>query len=251
MSSSCMVKHFQYYAPLSVAEQELLDSLEKSPKTYKRHDALWTQGDESEDFYSVKKGWAYTYRDLEDGSRQVLDVYVPGDIVGLREFAFKKRVSGLKLLTDGELCAFPKARLSEIFSESLLLCHIFFMIASRDQAILVERLVNLGRRSARQKLAHFLVELTRRLEKTNEYSTKTVKLPLTQGLLADALGLSVVHTNRTFHDLKVEKLVDNGPEGIELLDLKGLQQVAGFDASYLTEDLNGLLALVRPGDSDT
>lgn len=56
----------------------------------------------------------------------------------IREFAFQKRSSGLKLLTDGELCAFPKTRLSEIFSESLLLCNIFFMIASRDQAILEE-----------------------------------------------------------------------------------------------------------------
>ncbi|MGM0767254.1 MAG: Crp/Fnr family transcriptional regulator [Pseudomonadota bacterium] len=243
MSSSCMVKHFQHYAALSESEQKLLDSLEKSPQEYKRSCSLWTQGDESEDFYSVKKGWAYSYRDLEDGSRQVLDVYVPGDIIGLREFAFEKRISGLELLTDGVLCAFPKTRLSEIFAESLLLCNIFFMIASRDQAILVERLVNLGRRSAREKVAHFLVELARRLEKTNRYSASNVHLPLTQALLADALGLSAVHTNRTFHDLKAENLVDTAASGIDLLDLEGLSRVAGFDPAYLEEDLNALLHL--------
>lgn len=241
MDSSCIVKHFQHYAPLSVAEQELLDSLEKSPKEYSKNTLLWSQGDASEAFYSVKKGWAYSFRDMEDGTRQVLDVYVPGDIIGLRDFGFQKRVSGLKLLTNSVLCAFPKPRLTEVFAESLLLCNIFFMIASRDQAILIERLVNLGRRSAREKLAHFLVEMARRLEKTNIRVANHLHLPLTQTLLADALGLSVVHVNRTFHELKEEKLVDAPNSGIMLLDIEGLKKVARFDPSYLEEDLEGVL----------
>lgn len=243
MDSSCIVKHFQHYADISIAEQELLDSLEKSPEEYSKNSYLWTQGDPSEEFYSVKKGWAYSFRDMEDGARQVLDVYVPGDIIGLRDFGFQRRVSGLKLLTDSVLCAFPKARLTEVFAESLLLCNIFFMIASRDQAILVERLVNLGRRSAREKLAHFLVEMARRLEKTNIKVANHLHLPLTQTLLADALGLSVVHVNRTFHELKEEKLVDAPNSGIMLLDIEGLKKVARFDPSYLEEDLEGVLKL--------
>lgn len=198
-------------------------------------------GDLSEEFYSVKKGWAYSFRDMENGARQILDVYVPGDVIGLRDFAFRRRVSGLKLLTDGVLCAFPKARLTEVFAESLLLCNIFFMIASRDQAILVERLVNLGRRSAREKLAHFLVEMASRLEKTNTRVANHLHLPLTQALLADSLGLSVVHVNRIFHELKEEKLVDSPNSGIRLLDIEGLKKVACFDPSYLDEDLDGIL----------
>lgn len=178
---------------------------------------------------------------MENGARQILDVYVPGDVIGLRDFAFRRRVSGLKLLTDGVLCAFPKARLTEVFAESLLLCNIFFMIASRDQAILVERLVNLGRRSAREKLAHFLVEMASRLEKTNTRVANHLHLPLTQALLADSLGLSVVHVNRIFHELKEEKLVDSPNSGIRLLDIEGLKKVACFDPSYLDEDLDGIL----------
>lgn len=241
MESSCIVKHFQHYASISVAEQNLLGSLEKSPKEYSKNSYLWCQGDPSEEFYSVKKGWAYSFRDMEDGARQVLDVYVPGDIIGLRDFGFQRRVSGLRLLTNGVLCAFPKARLTEVFAESLLLCNIFFMIAARDQAILVERLVNLGRRSAREKLAHFLVEMARRLEKTNTQATNHIHLPLTQTLLADALGLSVVHVNRTFHELKEENLVESPNSGIKLLDIEGLREVARFDPSYLEEDLDSVL----------
>ncbi len=241
MDSSCIVKHFQHYAAISTAEQELLDSLEKSPREHPKNSYLWTQGDPSEEFYSVKKGWAYSFRDMENGGRQVLDVYVPGDVIGLRDFAFQRRVSGLRLLTKGVLCAFPKARLTEVFAESLLLCNIFFMIASRDQAILVERLVNLGRRSARERLAHFLVEIARRLEKTNIRVANHLHLPITQTLLADSLGLSVVHVNRVFHELKEEKLVDSPNSGIQLLDIEGLKKVACFDPSYLEEDLDGIL----------
>lgn len=243
MDNSCIVKHFQYYASISEAEQDLLASLEKNPKSYLKNSYLWHQGDASECFYSLKKGWVCSYREMEDGSRQVLDVYVPGDVIGLRDFAFQRRVSGLRLLTDGELCAFPKTRLSEVFAESLLLCNIFFMIASRDQSILVKRLVNLGRRSAREKIAHFLVEMARRLEKTNIQIANYLHLPLTQTLLADALGLSVVHVNRVFHELKEEKLVDSPSSGIMLLDIEGLRRVAGFDPSYLEEDIEGVLKL--------
>lgn len=242
MDSSCIVKHFQHYAAISEAEQVLLDSLEKSPKAYAKNSYLWSQGDPSQEFFTIQKGWAYSFKDMEDGTRQVLDIYVPGDIVGLRDFAFQRRTSGLRLLTDGVLCAFPKVRLTDIFAESLLLCNIFFMIASRDQAILTERLVNLGRRSAREKLAHFLVEMARRLEKTNPSLSNRLHLPLTQTLLADALGLSVVHVNRIFHELKEEALVEANA-GIEVLDRKGLGKVAAFDPSYLEEDLDGILAL--------
>ncbi|HAC29838.1 MAG TPA: Crp/Fnr family transcriptional regulator, partial [Marinobacter hydrocarbonoclasticus] len=62
--------------------------------------------------------------------RQVLDVYVPGNVIGLRDYAFRSRVSGLRMLTDGVLCAFPRSRLTEVFAESLLLCNIFFTIGS-------------------------------------------------------------------------------------------------------------------------
>lgn len=235
MDSSCIVRHFQHYAAISAAEKALLDSLEKTPKAYSKNSYLWTQGDTTEEFYSIKKGWAYSFRDMEDGARQVLDIYVPGDIIGLRDFAFKRRTSGLRLLTDSVVCPFPKNRLTEVFAHSLPLCNIFFMIASRDQAILVERLVNLGRRSAREKLAHFLLEMDRRLEKTHSMVSEHSALPLTQILIADALGLSVVHVNRVFQELKEENLVLSN-SGIELLDREGLKQVANFDSYYLEEE---------------
>lgn len=245
MSSSCIIKHFEYYSPLSGNDKELLNSLEKGPVDYKRNEALWLQGDSSKHFYTVSKGWAYAYRDMEDGGRQVLDIYVPGDIVGLREFAFKQRITGVVMLTDAELCAFPKTRLTDVFAGSLLLCSILYMIAARDQAILLERVINLGRRSARVRIAHFLVEIAKRLKKTRVDITGRVRVPLTQTLLGDALGLSTVHVNRILSALKREGFLTPYAGGVELRDVPALEEIAGFDSGYLEEDVDGILQHAR------
>lgn len=241
MTTSCIIRHFQHYAELSGEDHDLLMSLEKSPKDYSRNTVIWQQGQQSEHFFTVQSGWACSYRNMEDGSRQVLDIYVPGDIIGLREFAFRRRVSNLMVVTNARLCPFPKYRLSEVFRSSRLLCNLFFLIAARDQAILVERLINLGRRTAREKVAHFLLEMGHRLDKACMDVHDCNHLPLTQVLLADALGLSTVHINRTLQELKQEQLVSLGPEGINILDRDGLVEVAGFDPEYLQEDVDGML----------
>tara|TARA_R100001440_G_scaffold72398_1_gene96153 strand:+ start:21664 stop:22464 length:801 start_codon:yes stop_codon:yes gene_type:complete len=245
VTTSCIIKHFEHYSPLTDNDKRLLDTLEESPETYPKNAHIWKPGDVADHFYTLSSGWAYTYRDMEDGSRQVLDIYIPGDVIGLRELAFEKQITGLYLLTDAQLCAFPKTRLTEVFSESLLLSTIFFIITSVDQAILLERLVNLGRRSARQKLAHFLLEISTRLYKTNADIDNPLKLPLSQTLLADALGLSAVHVNRTFKALKEEHLISATNGSVQLLDIAGLKEAAGFDPEYLAENVSGLLQHVR------
>ncbi|NMT65120.1 Crp/Fnr family transcriptional regulator [Marinobacter orientalis] len=233
VDNSCIVKHFKSYATLDEKDQQLLLSLEEGPRAWPKNTILWHQNDQSDCFYTLSKGWACSFRELKDGTRQVLDIYVPGDIVGLREFSFQKRITSVIMLNDAELCAFPRHHLDHIFSSSLMLCNIMFMITSRDQAILLERLVNLGRRSAREKLAHFLVEISYRLQRTNARVEDHLSLPLSQSVLGDALGLSAVHVSRTFQEFRREGLLKTGNSHLELLDIRGLEAVAGFDAFYL------------------
>lgn len=230
---SCIVKHFESYAKLDEKDRQLLLSLEEGPQEWPKNSILWQQGDKSDCFYTLSKGWACSFRNMEDGTRQVLDVYVPGDIVGLREFSFQTRITSVVMLSDAELCAFPREHLDHIFSSSLVLSSVMFMITSRDQAILLERLVNLGRRSAREKLAHFLVELSYRLLRTNAHVENHLSLPLNQSVLGDALGLTAVHVSRTFQEFRQEGLLNTGNSHLELLDIKNLEAVAGFDAFYL------------------
>lgn len=240
-----IVEQFENYTPLSRKDKELLSSLVKPPVTYMKNTSVWQQGTSSERFYILSKGWAYAYRNMEEGTRQVLDIYVPGDIIGLREFAFRKRGSGLMTLSHAELYPFSMPQLSTLFANSLSLCNIFFTIVARNQAILLERMVNLGRRSAKEKLAHFLVELSERVRRVQGDSGQHLELPVPQALLADALGLSVVHVNRTCRELKEEGLLMPTGNGLTILDLEGLRKVARFDAYYLQHDDETLSAYLR------
>ncbi|MCC5812698.1 MAG: Crp/Fnr family transcriptional regulator [Ectothiorhodospiraceae bacterium] len=255
MDKSCIVRHFRTYAELDAHEEELLDSLEKSPQAFRRGGVIWEEGDEATDFYTIRRGWLFSYRYMEDGSRQVLDIFVPGDIAGLREFAFSGRLTGLATLTDVEICAFPKTRMTEVFGESLLLSNLFFAVAAREQAVLLERLVNLGRRTALQKVAHFVLEMYTRLQRTNNFPDNHFRLPLPQHVLGDALGLSAVHVSRTFGELKEAELLCRDGGHISILDVDRLAQVAGFKSTYLREDLSSVLralenrAVLPPGST--
>ncbi|WP_020209988.1 Crp/Fnr family transcriptional regulator [Gilvimarinus chinensis] len=237
MSKSCILKHFGSYAELEPCHEDLLCSLEKSPRKINAETVLCHEGDIAEAFYTVLSGWLFSYRNMEDGTRQVLDIFVPGDVIGLREFAFTHRLTSVAALTEAEVCEFPKSRMAEIFSNSVLLSSLFFAIGAREQAVLLERLVNLGRRSATQKLAHLTLELLSRLERTNTFSQNEFRMPLPQHVLADALGLSTVHVSRTFTELKEEGLMFRDNNHIQIPNIKRLKDFAGFSPYYLNESV--------------
>ena len=240
---SCILHHFSHYCSLSKEEKELLVSLEESPTDIKAGSLLWEMGDPASEFCTLKSGWAFSYRHLENGNRQILEVFLPGDIIGLREFAFSQRLENVRMITDGVVCHFPHKRLLEVFRQSLSLTSVVFAIASRHQALLTERLVNLARRSARQKTAHFLYEMYLRLRQTNSHIDGQFRLPLSQEQLADILGLSPVHVSRTFSSLSEEGLVFRDRHNLTIPDLKSLAKAGEFDDCYLHDDVRPLFDL--------
>jgi CRP-like cAMP-binding protein len=237
MEKSCILRHMNSYARLSTADESLLASLEENPQPHCPDVQLYHEGDAANAFHTVLEGWLYAYRALQDGTRQVLDIYVPGDVIGLREFAFSHRLAGVVALTPGQLCEFPKSRLTQVFRQSPTLSNLFFAIAAREQAVLMERLVNLGRRSAVQRLAHLTLELYLRLQRTNEFDDHHFMMPIPQHVLGDALGLSAVHVSRTFTELREQGLMIREGMEIYIPDLKRLKSFAGFSPHYLEEML--------------
>ncbi|MCE8014753.1 Crp/Fnr family transcriptional regulator [Halomonas sp. MCCC 1A17488] len=237
---SCIVRHFNQYYPLSAEDKALLFRLEDSATTVKAGFPLWEERDRAHEFCTLKRGWAFSYRELENGTRQILDIYLPGDIVGLREFAFSQRLAGVQMIEDGEVCFFPHRHLVDIFRQSFTLTSILFAIASRQQVMLTERLVNLARRNARQKLAHFLLEMCQRIKQTHGNGCESFRLPLSQEILADLLGLSPVHVSRTFTALNDDGLIFRERYRVTIPDLEALKHEAGFDDRYLIENMRPL-----------
>ncbi|QTP59584.1 Crp/Fnr family transcriptional regulator [Billgrantia antri] len=241
LDESCIVRHFNFYSPLSEEDKALLATLEDSASRVRAGTVLWEERDEAEEFCTLKAGWAFSYRELENGTRQILEIYLPGDIIGLREFAFTQRLAGVQMVEDGEVCFFPHCNLVNIFRQSFTLTSILFAVASRQQILITERLVNLARRNARQKLAHFLLEIYQRLKQTHAHGSDSIRLPMSQEILADLLGLSPVHISRTFTALSEDGLVIRNRHKVTLPDLEALTQEAGFDDRYLIENIRPVL----------
>ncbi|RKR03540.1 Crp/Fnr family transcriptional regulator [Kushneria sinocarnis] len=230
---SCMVRQFQYYADLSEADIELLDSLEYSPEKLPPERVVWREGGSANELAVLSEGWACSYYTLEDGSRLILDIYLPGDVIGLREFATSEHLATVETITECTLCRFPHHHLTDIFAKSFRLTRVFFAVATTQQSILVERMINLGRRKASSRIAHFLCEMHARLGRMNEHMGNQFRLPLSQEMLADIMGLSSVHVSRTFSQLYDDHLVERSRHNIRIPDMDRLIEHAGFSNSYL------------------
>ncbi len=237
---SCIVRHFGYYATLVESDKALLRELESQAVPVKAGTVLWEDRDEANEFCTLKRGWAYAFRHLENGTRQVIEVYLPGDIIGLREFAFSQRLAGVRMAEDGVACFFPHQNILSLFESSFTLTSILFAITSRQQVLITERLVNLARRSARQKLAHFLLEICQRVNQTKATGEQCFHLPLSQELLADLLGLSPVHVSRTFSALGEEGLIYRDRHQVTIPNAEALKLAADFDDRYMIDNMRPL-----------
>ena len=234
---SCLVQQFRAYGPLRDADRDLLLALEKDERAYGRDARIYGQGEAVSSLYVIKTGWVCVHCLLDDGRRQIVDVKLPGDLIGLREVAFVETMSGATTLTEAVLCPFSKPRLSEVFERSPYLARLFFLIEARVQAGLCERIVNLGQRDAFSRLCSFLVELKLRLEMCGDASGATFRFPFSQRLLGDLLGLSEVHVSRILRRLREEGLAAVSREQVRILDWEHLQEEARFNPATLELDL--------------
>jgi CRP-like cAMP-binding protein len=226
---SCIVDHFQQVERLNEQEIELLIALEKDLQDFPADAILSNDGQESGQLFTLQSGWAYAGRHLSDGRRQVLDIFLPGQIMGLRDIGFLRTRTDLIALTEVRACPFPAAYLDDVFERSSRIARIFFKMAVRDHALLTERIVNIARQCAAQRVAHFLLEMKVRLRAPEA----EFDLPLKQSIMADALGISAVHMSRTLTQLREEHLVQIDNHRVTILNLPDLIGRAEFDPAYL------------------
>lgn len=238
MSDNCLLEKISQYGRLSGEEVELLEWIQKDEEPVEARQALRREGDRGSALHVVKSGWVYSYRSLRDGSRQVLELHLPGDLIGLPGIAFSTSLTGVVALTGGVVCPFPKERLTEIFGRSARLTSILFLIAMHEESLLLERLTSMGRRNAYQRLAHLIVELAYRRRHREPLLASRIEWPVTQDLLADLLGLSAVHVNRTLRRLRADGLIELANRHLDLVDREGLIDAADFDRAYLTSDVS-------------
>lgn len=150
---------------------------------------------------TLYSGWAFRYKTLRDGRRQILNFLLPGDFIGLQDEFADGRTHGVEALTDCALCTFERDQLWELFHTRPKLGYDVTWLAAREEKLVDDNLVTSGRRNAGERVAMLLMHLYRRAERVGLVRDGWAEFPLNQQHVADALGLSLVHTNKTLRRL--------------------------------------------------
>jgi CRP-like cAMP-binding protein len=205
------------------------------PLKVKRGSQLTEEGQTGHKVFVLHAGWACSYKELANGQRQIISFPIAGDCVGLRSALLSASDHSLSALTDVVVTSVAGTRILQCINEFPRLGAALFWAASRDGATVVEHLVNVGRRSATERTAHFFMELAERLNLIGVATEAEFKCPLSQFVLADALGLTAVHVNRVLRQLREQGLMTLRRGTVRIHDFKGLRKFAGYQGGYLNE----------------
>lgn len=197
---------------------------------------LVAEGDRPPDVRLFLEGWACRYKSFADGRRQILGLLLPGDLFDLNLSLLDAMDHSVVALTPLVLAEIPREAIQNLFAQSPTVA----LALSRDQlaqfSIQREWTLNVGRRTALERVSHLLCEIFLRLEAIGLTEGRRCTLPLNQSELADATGLSVVHVNRILQQLRSAGLLRLHGRQMELPDLPGLQRLALFNPAYLHQE---------------
>ena len=224
------------FVALSEADLVVLDTLHRRRRSFAAGRDIVFQGQTHQAVYILAEGWACSYKLMRDGSRQIIDFQIPGDFLGMRSVLFRTPNHNIEPVTPVEASEVLEHELLQTFADTPRLATALLWAASRDEAMVVEHLVRIGRRDARERTAHFLLELSARLALVGRGTCKGFACPLTQYHLADALGLSAVHVNRVLRELREDGLATFQTGRVTIHDFDRLAELAEFDSAYLDQE---------------
>ncbi|TMJ20274.1 MAG: Crp/Fnr family transcriptional regulator [Alphaproteobacteria bacterium] len=196
-------------------------------------------GDEISESTLLIEGLLCRYKDLRDGQRQIMELHVPGDFADLHSLTLKRLDHNVMTLTRCRLAMAPHEGLRKITADYPHLTRVLWFSTNLDAAIHREWMLSLGRRSALSRTAHFFCEMRIRLGLVGLADDDGYPLNLTQVDLAECLGLTSVHINRTLKELRERRLVEFRGGRVSIHDLAGLERVAEFDPAYLHLERRG------------
>ena len=234
--NSPLARKLGAFVALSDEDLATLDRLHQRRRSFVAGVDLVHQGQPDQSAYILAKGWVCSYKILPNGGRQVVDFQVPGDFLGLRSVLFRTADHNIEPVTPVEASEVIITDLLDAFTRTPRLATAVLWAASRDEAMVVEHLVNIGRRNALERTAHYLLEFGARLKLVGLATRTGYDCPLSQYMLADALGLSAVHVNRVLRQLREMGLLTFQKGHVTFDDFDGLVTLADFDKAYLDHD---------------
>jgi CRP-like cAMP-binding protein len=222
------VTRLRTYTELSAQDVASLQATIESEITVRKRRDLVLEGYAFSKLCFVRDGFAARYKVLRDGKRQIVGFILPGDVVGLPGSFLDRAANSVITVSDVALHVCPLPAFVELCYRRPQFALAFSWLAAQEAAIYAEHVINVGRRTPVERLAHLLLELHSRLAMVGRAWETGFDLPFTQEMMSDALGLSVPHLNRTLARLRADEMIVMQERRVEFTDVDAVRQLAQF-----------------------
>jgi CRP-like cAMP-binding protein len=223
----CPLRKLPLFIAHSPDELALVQSLKKRELRIEAGHTLIDEGQNDAPLYTLLDGWAFRFKTLSDGRRQILNILLAGDFIGVQQKMADAAAHGVVALTAARLCVFQRDSLWQLHREQPSMGFNVTWLTAHEEMLVDEHLLSVGRRSAEERVATLLILVFKRAAALQSDGGKGgVPFPLTQQHVADALGLSLVHTNKTLRKLEKRGLHQVVDGRLHLRDAKALSKLA-------------------------
>ena len=224
---NCPLRKLPLFLDHTADEVDLVQSLKRRELSLHGGETLIHEGQTDAPLYTLFAGWAFRYKTLSDGRRQILSFLLPGDFIGVQQKMGDAAAHGVDTLTDSVFCVFQRDSLWELHRRSPAMGFNVTWLTAHEESLVDDTLLSVGRRSAEERIATLLILLFKRAAALQaDAGSGGVPFPLTQQHVADGLGLSLVHTNKTLRKLERRGLHSIRDGRLFMRDVKSLARLA-------------------------
>lgn len=234
---AALVRRWSKHSDLTPNDRDALLDLPFTRKRFGKDAYMVREGERTVECSLLLRGFAFRQKLLRNGSRQIISIHIPTEFVDLQNGVLGTADHNVQSLDGSEAAIVPRGPLLDLADKSPGIRLAMWIDTLLDASIFREWVVNVGRRDSRARIAHLLCELVVRLKKIGAGDGKVFDFPLTQEQLADATGLTAVHTNRTLQSLRKDGLIQLTARSLTVLDWERLKEVADFDELYLHQNV--------------
>lgn len=235
-----LILKLEHFTRLSPVERDMLTEVaSERVRRFEARSDIIREGDEPTDVNLFLSGWACRHKQLEDGRRQIVAFFIPGDLCDHNVFILREMDHSIAAITPVTVAELSRDTFERITLEHPRVLRAMWWETLVNAAIQREWTTNLGQRDAFERMAHLICELFFRLRCVGLTEDKSCDFPITQADLAEATGISVVHVNRTIQELRAQRLLVLKGRRLTIPDLPGLMKAGFFSPGYLRLDHEG------------
>lgn len=232
--ANLLTRKLERFTKLSAEERQVLDGLwRRNVRRRRPREDIIREGEKPNHLNLIVEGWACRYKGLQDGRRQIVAFFLPGDLCDLHVYILREMDHSLGAITPISYAEISREEFERATEGRPRIIQAMWWDTLVTAAIQREWTTDIGQRSAMERVGHLLLELLYRSESVGLSNGNSCELPITQTDLADAMGMTPVHANRVLQELRAQGLIELSARRLVIPDREALERVANFRPNYL------------------